>query len=1085
MVALVRKSGGEFLVNTQTAGSQFFGGVDAWAMGGFVATWLDQDHGLRAQRFDNAGAKLGGEIVVNSVPFTIGAVAALASGGFVVVAVDSGAGSARIFDAAGVPVGGAIPIDLVAADPDQLNVFALASGGFVVNWWDKNGHDIEAQIFDAAGARVGAEILVNSGPAGLQNIPAGIALQSGGFVITWTDQEGDGSDSDTSVRGQLFDAGGNKVGGNFLINTVAAGSQADSDIAALANGGFVVTWKDNEGPDRAEVQIFDALGNKVGAELLASTPGQLVSNCSVTALPWGGFLVSWDNFSPNVFPGNSIRARLFDADGNKLGQEFTVNSATVEANSSVQLTTLATGEVVALWTGDDLQNNGVKAQILRMPTVGTAGDDILIGGAGDNSFAGLGGNDQIDGGAGADAIEGNAGDDQIWGGTENDQLDGGAGQDSIHGDEGNDTLTATGGTGDWLMGGEGQDVLTAAAGSFNMFGDEGDDVLTLTLGGTNSWLVGGDGNDVIDASGTGMLAADGGAGRDRITIQGFTSGGANLAGNDLLRIPTGLFTLNLLDGSDAIIMTSTGTGFITLIGFDAGEAGDRLDLSIYGADPFGAGVLVMSQTSPDTVIDHVASGMRYVLQNVVGANLSAFNLGVPNPNYAPQDMVIDDAFADNPTIEFPGELFGADGNDLVRGHGGDDRLYGSGGNDRLEGGSGADQLVGGSGNDQLAGDLGNDNLSGGSGNDAMSGGAGNDVYIVDSAGDTVVEAAGGGTDIVYSAVSYSLNDGSEVESLSTITWEATNAINLTGNNLVNTLIGNAGVNQLNGRAGADTMIGREGNDTYLVDNAGDKPIELAGQGTDTVYTSVSYTLAANTDVEGLATISFEATNTINLTGNGLANNMIGNDGANQLDGKAGADTMTGRAGNDKYLIDNAGDRAFEAAGGGYDVVYSAVSFTLTDAQELEGLSTITWELTNAINLTGNKFNNYLIGNAGMNVLDGKAGNDAMQGREGVDTYAFTSVLGPENVDVILGFSSADDTILLENNGVFVGLAGGALNANAFVIGTAAQDSSDRIVYDQATGRLFFDADGNGAGAQIQFARLDGAPIIAANDFTVI
>ena len=158
---------------------------------------------------------------------------------------------------------------------------------------------------------------------------------------------------------------------------------------------------------------------------------------------------------------------------------------------------------------------------------------------------------------------------------------------------------------------------------------------------------------------------------------------------------------------------------------------------------------------------------------------------------------------------------------------------------------------------------------------------------------------------------------------------------------------------------------------------------------------------------------------------------------------------------------------------------------LTDAQEIEGLSTITWELTTAINLTGNSLKNNLIGNAGVNVLDGRAGNDTLQGREGADSYAFTTVLGANNVDVILGFSSADDTILLENNGVFVGLAGGALNANAFVVGTAAQDSSDRIIYDQATGRLFFDADGNGAGAQVQFARLDGAPIIQANDFTVI
>ena len=252
-----------------------------------------------------------------------------------------------------------------------------------------------------------------------------------------------------------------------------------------------------------------------------------------------------------------------------------------------------------------------------------------------------------------------------------------------------------------------------------------------------------------------------------------------------------------------------------------------------------------------------------------------------------------------------------------------------------------------------------------------------------------------------------------------------------------------------------------------------------------LYTPFNYALGASSNVENLATLSFAATNAINLTGNGLANNMIGNDGANQLDGKAGADTMTGRAGNDKYLVDNAGDKAFEAAGGGNDVVYTSVSFTLTDGQEIEGLSTITWEATTAINLTGNSLRNNLIGNAGANLLDGKAGNDTLQGREGADTYAFTSPLGAANIDLILGFSAADDTIRLENNGVFAGLAAGALPAAAFALGTAARDAGDRIVYDQATGRLFFDADGNGAGAEIQFARLDGAPVISAGDFTVI
>ena len=112
----------------------------------------------------------------------------------------------------------------------------------------------------------------------------------------------------------------------------------------------------------------------------------------------------------------------------------------------------------------------------------------------------------------------------------------------------------------------------------------------------------------------------------------------------------------------------------------------------------------------------------------------------------------------------------------------------------------------------------------------------------------------------------------------------------------------------------------------------------------------------------------------------------------------------------------------------------------------------------------------MVGNAGGNVLDGKGGLDALVGLGGADAFAFSRALGAGNIDQVIDMTPGLDKIYLDN-AIFATLADGALAAGAFRTGAAAADADDRIIYNSATGALFYDADGNGAGAAIQFATL--------------
>ncbi|MCW5662668.1 MAG: hypothetical protein KIT35_02435 [Piscinibacter sp.] len=284
-------------------------------------------------------------------------------------------------------------------------------------------------------------------------------------------------------------------------------------------------------------------------------------------------------------------------------------------------------------------------------------------------------------------------------------------------------------------------------------------------------------------------------------------------------------------------------------------------------------------------------------------------------------------------------------------------------------------------------------------------GRSDDVYTLSANNDEIVENVGGGTDLVRSAFSHTLD--ANVENLTLIGTAAANGTGnslnnlITGNSAANRLNGSAGNDTLNGGAGADTMIGGAGNDSFTIDNAGDVIDEVAGGGTDSVTSNRSYTLGAN-----LENLTLTGTGALSGTGNSLNNLIIGNSGVNRLnggsgndtlDGGAGADTMIGGTGNDRFIVDNSGDVITEAAGAGTDTVQANRTYVLS-----ANLENLVLTGTAAINGTGNASNNAITGNDGANTLTGGDGNDTLNGGLGADT-----LIGGAGNDVLVVNDAGD------------------------------------------------------------------------------
>jgi Ca2+-binding RTX toxin-like protein len=1045
--------GGEVRVNSYVTGDQSGPEIMALAGGGWVVTWhsAGQDgsgYGVYQQAYNADGSTLGGEVRVNS--YVTGhqsgpEIMALAGGGWVVNWTSFGRDELmswgvyqQAYNADGSALGGEVRVNsYVASDQQFPQITALAGGGWVVTWVSEGqdefgGTGVYQQAYNADGSALGGEVRVNSYVTGFQEAQQITALAGGGWVVTWVSAGQDGSGY--GVYQQAYNADGSALGGEVQVNSYGTGNQEAPQITALADGGWVVTWQsaDQDGSSWGVYQRIFHSGN-------SGTAGD-------------DYLIGFD--VPETLSGLAGNDTMAGNGGNDV---LNGGDGDDTLKGGLGLDTLDGG------VGLDTADYSDKATAVSVTLNGATNVVVTVGGIAEDTIRNIenvtGGfaADTLTGDALANTLIGNAGDDVLNGGDGDDLLTGGLGLDTLDGGGGLDyadyrdkatavSVTLNGATNvvvtvdgiaedtirniENVVGGIAADTLTGDALANVLVGNAGDDVLN-----------GGDGDDFL-VGGLGLDTLDGGGGFDYADYRGAAAGltarldnpGLNTeeAAGDFYIGIEGLIGSNFNDvliGNGLANTLFGGAGNDTLNG---GTGNDALDGGA-GADNMAGGLgndIYIIDVAGDISIENAGEGYdaaRVFISSTLGANIERLELqGSGNLNGTGNTL-------NNTIVGNSGHnvLNGGGGNDvMVGGAGNDIYIVGSAGDQTIEAANGgtdtvrsyinwtlatnverlelqgsgnlngtgntlANTLVGNSGANSLSGGDGNDFLNGGAGNDWMIGGMDDDIYIVAAALDQTIELAGQGTDTVRSYINWML-----AENVERLELQGSSNLNGTGNTLNNTLVGNSGNNLLNGGAGNDYMVGGSGNDIYVVAAAGDKTIELAGQGTDTVRSYINWMLADNVE-----RLELQGSSNLNGTGNSLNNTLVGNSGNNSLNAGDGNDYIVGGAGNDT--------------------------------------------------LTGGVGNDRLIGGVGSDILNGGAGND----RFDFDLVS-DSPAGPASRDSIVGgFSHGFDLIDLAT--IDANTLVGGDQAFSFIGSAAFSGVAGQLRYTNYSGNVIIDADVNG------------------------
>ncbi|MBI2992755.1 MAG: calcium-binding protein [Gammaproteobacteria bacterium] len=713
---------------------------------------------------------------------------------------------------------------------------------------------------------------------------------------------------------------------------------------------------------------------------------------------------------------------------------------------------------------------------------------------------------------------------RILGSPFNDVLLGDTGADTLIGAGGSDELRGLGGN-DELAGLNGNDTLHGGAGSDLMTGGAGNDRYEVESAGDQVMERPGEGVDEIHTNISLALPAnvENLSLLGSLAINGFgNSAGNTILGNAARNVLMGGVGDDWLDGHGGIDVLAGGSGNDTYVIDHLSE---------------------VNKLAADAGVDHVQSPLSYALGpnqenltltgagNINGAGTATSNTLSGNAGHnslnggAGDDRILGNAGND--------ALIGGAGNDALIGGAGNDTLAGGRGDDVLKGGAGRDVLVGGAGNDVLAGgadidkadfsglstaivvDLaartatgngtdklsGIENVTGGAGNDTLSGdartnvlvgGVGDDVLAGVAGNDTLKGGAGDdtyfvsdGPDDPFTTLSMSGNSYILNGDLSFTSTSGTFNISLgdlTNDGLVDTInvsyVDNIGYSghwwglSFSTRELDQNLVPGFYDDAmrYPFETTGHPGLDVSGDGRGSNTVTGNFTVVtADFDYSGASPQVLDFT--VNF----------------EHHSEGGPGTVTGTL--KISLSEN--DSVIEAANKGTDTVFSSITYELP-----ANVENLVLGGDDAIDGTGNGLSNSITGNLADNSLNGGAGGDTLTGGAGNDIFIFDAPLGEAaTIDTITDFdgagSAAEDEIHVDNGaGLFQNVGvDGALSGAAFESGaglTEAATAEGRIIYDTATGALYYDSDGSGEAAAVQFAVIATVPAaLDESDFLIV